>query len=87
MTAERMTPQKAIRLYCLECGGGQYAEVRFCTLTNCPLYPWRMGRKKTAKTEGERIEVRELSTEPSKIGYKAKQGHCSPIAETEDATT
>ena len=90
MTAERMTTKKAIRLYCLECGGGQYAEVRLCPVVNCHLYPYRMGRKikstNTAKTEGEKPEAEELSGMPPKIEPRTNQGHCSTIIKKEDAT-
>ena len=33
----------AIRKKCLDCSGGRVAEVRDCELTDCPLFPWRMG--------------------------------------------
>lgn len=34
---------KAIRAKCLDCSGGNDAEVRKCVCTNCPLWPLRMG--------------------------------------------
>lgn len=34
---------KAIRQYCIACGGGQPVEVRDCVLTRCPLFPYRFG--------------------------------------------
>jgi len=39
------TPIKAIRAKCLDCTCGQLKEIRFCTIINCPLYPYRMGRR------------------------------------------
>ena len=33
----------AIRARCLECCGGEPAEVRRCTAIRCPLWPMRMG--------------------------------------------
>ena len=42
---ERITRTKAIRLKCLDCSGGQLAEVRKCPATNCPLWRYRMGRE------------------------------------------
>ena len=33
----------AIRLFCLECCGGQQAEVRRCPAADCFLYGYRMG--------------------------------------------
>lgn len=38
------TPIKAIRAKCLECSGFQPKEVRGCVITDCPLYPFRMGK-------------------------------------------
>lgn len=31
-----MTPMKAIREKCLECCGGSWRDVKFCTAGNCP---------------------------------------------------
>lgn len=35
---------KAIREKCLDCCGGQYAEVRRCHITDCALWSYRMGK-------------------------------------------
>jgi hypothetical protein len=35
---------KAIRANCLDCCGGQAAEIRKCVATVCSLWPLRMGR-------------------------------------------
>ena len=40
-----LTPVKAIRAKCLDCCCGQMKEVRLCTAENCPLYPYRMGKR------------------------------------------
>lgn len=40
----KTTPLKAIRQKCLECSNGSDKEVRLCTVYDCPLYPYRMGR-------------------------------------------
>ena len=39
------TPIKAIRKKCIDCTCGQLAEIRNCTVINCALYPYRMGRR------------------------------------------
>ena len=39
------TPIKAIRQKCLDCTCDQYEEIRKCTVINCALYPYRMGRR------------------------------------------
>ena len=38
-----LTPVRAIRLKCLECGG-RPKEVRLCQAGDCPLYAYRLGR-------------------------------------------
>jgi len=38
-------PLPAIRLFCLECMGGQGSEVRSCDTTECPLHPFRLGSR------------------------------------------
>jgi hypothetical protein len=37
-------PLGAIRQKCMDCQGGNAAEVRRCEATTCPLHPYRMGR-------------------------------------------
>jgi hypothetical protein len=39
------TPMKAIRAKCLDCSCQQPKEVRLCTVKQCPLYPFRMGKR------------------------------------------
>jgi len=34
---------KVIRSFCIDCMGGNRAEVRRCTSVGCDLYPYRMG--------------------------------------------
>jgi len=40
-----LTPIKAIRLKCLDCTAGQPKIVRECHINDCPLWPYRMGRR------------------------------------------
>jgi hypothetical protein len=50
-TSEEWTPLsklnalRAIRRKCLDCSGGSSAEVRQCAIPNCPLYPFRFGKR------------------------------------------
>lgn len=41
---QKITPMSAIRLRCIDCCGGQVAEVRKCTAFSCPLWGYRLGR-------------------------------------------
>ena len=43
-TGEQITnPVRAIRKNCLDCMCGSSREVELCTITYCPLYPFRFG--------------------------------------------
>lgn len=55
-----MTPIKSIRAKCLDCCCGSPQEVRFCPTQNCPLWPYRMGKRPTtpgAVAEKEKGDV------------------------------
>lgn len=51
----KRTPLQAVRAKCLDCCCGNRAEVRLCTITECPLHEYRTGhrppKEKTAITE------------------------------------
>ena len=42
---KRLTPIKAIRAKCLDCSGGSSNEVKLCEMTECSLYPYRLGKR------------------------------------------
>lgn len=46
-----MTPIKSIRAKCLDCCCGQMKEVSHCPITDCPLYPYRMGKRPKQNSE------------------------------------
>jgi hypothetical protein len=48
-----LTPLKAIRIKCLECCCDSSHEVKNCHITDCPLWPYRLGRKLTATEAAE----------------------------------
>jgi len=43
------SPLKSIRAKCLECAVYQKHEVLKCHLTDCPLFPFRLGRNPNRK--------------------------------------
>lgn len=47
-----LTPIKSIRAKCIECSGGNVAEVRRCHLKDCALWPYRMGKRPKFDAEG-----------------------------------
>jgi hypothetical protein len=42
---KNITPIKAIRSKCLECTCRQTKEVKRCTVFDCPIWAYRMGRR------------------------------------------
>lgn len=51
MEEKRISALKAIRLKCLDCSCGSSNEVKLCTVTGCPLYPFREGHNPFTKKE------------------------------------
>ncbi|MCK9554962.1 hypothetical protein M0R36_03990 [bacterium] len=49
-----LTPIKAIRAKCVDCSNGQLKEIRLCPITDCPIYPFRMGRNPNRKGIGNK---------------------------------
>jgi hypothetical protein len=45
-----MSPAEALRARCLDCCGGSQQEVRFCPATDCPSWPFRMGKNPWKKS-------------------------------------
>lgn len=52
-----LTPIKAIRAHCIECSGGAKKEVRECPIENCPLYPYRMGKRPKLDISIDEVEA------------------------------
>lgn len=53
-----LTPLKAIRKKCLECSNYQYKEVELCPIKDCPLYPYRFGKRpSTIKGNAKKHEI------------------------------
>lgn len=62
-----LTPIKAIRAKCMDCSNNQFKEIRFCPIDDCPLYPYRMGRRpKRVGTKSE--DSVSCSKLPSRVG-------------------
>ena len=49
-----LRPLRAMRVKCLECCCNNSAEVRRCHMTDCPLWPFRMGRNPNRAGMGNR---------------------------------
>jgi len=68
-----MTPIKAIRSNCLECSGDNKKEVKLCQITDCPLYPFRLGKNPNYKRRQLTEEQREANRNRLKKAREAKK--------------
>ncbi len=50
-----VSPIKAVGKHCFECCGDAYSEVNFCTITDCQLWPFRLGCKPHSPSYHKRI--------------------------------
>ena len=84
-----MSPLKALRLRCIDCFGGSLKSVRGCTSTDCPSWPFRMGRNpwRAPVSEERRQLGRELAARRPRGAENQRQGR--GFAETDEgaATT
>jgi hypothetical protein len=61
----KMTASKSIRLKCLDCSGESPKEVTLCHITDCALWPRRMGTSAVATKRFK--DMKERSPEDYKI--------------------
>jgi len=54
------TPIKAIRAMCLKCAENSYRAIRECSDNECPIWPYRMGKRPDGGLE---ITKKKISTE------------------------
>jgi len=52
-----LTSVKSIRLHCLWCCCGSFALVRDCSVTDCPLWKYRMGKNPARKGIGKKDKM------------------------------
>ncbi len=77
MKVANLTPIKAIRAKCLDCMCGQPKEVRLCPMTDCSLYPYRMG--KNPNRAGIGGKKGRGGTQPPKNNKKMKKHNSSTV--------
>ncbi len=51
-----LTPIKAMRAKCMDCTCNQPKEIRECGITNCSLWPYRMGKRPKKHKTDDRAE-------------------------------
>jgi len=47
MQTKLKTPYKTFRAMCMSCTQKQYNEIKYCQSFECPIYPFRFGKKPT----------------------------------------
>lgn len=62
-----MTPLKAIRAKCIDCSGGSVYEPAHCTVTHCPLYPYRDGHDPDRKGKGNNDTINKINKERARL--------------------
>lgn len=67
-----LTPIQAIRQMCRQCTGNQLKQIRDCTITDCPLYEFRMGKNPRRKNIGGRKPVQ--TKNPNSSSLKSAKG-------------
>ena len=77
----KLTPLKAIRMKCLDCSGESRAEVWKCTIPDCPLYLYRLGKNPARKGMGSIQNLRDSQKLPTQLGVSVgkKMKHIKSI--------
>ena len=70
---EITSPIKAIRAKCLDCCCDSSNEVRMCTITDCPLYPFRFGKNPYRTKREYTEEQRAVMVERLRKAREAKE--------------
>lgn len=60
MKFKKLTPCRAIRLYCIECSGGSQKAPKFCENEKCPLWAFRMGHNPNRQGMGNKKDLEGL---------------------------
>lgn len=92
MESKTLTPLQAIRKNCLICGGGSSEEVRLCPITDCPVYPYRFGKRPaTAEAHFARLKAIREGVEPPKkngcLSTKVTRGKDGRLKRRDDLST
>lgn len=67
-----MSLMKAVRAKCLDCCGGNKSVIPVCGISNCPLYPFRLG-KNPNRTRNMTDEQRQAASERMKKAWEKRR--------------
>jgi hypothetical protein len=73
-TRAKKSPLPAIRLFCLTCLGGNRNAIIACTAPDCPLFPFRMGRRPKISEDSTEISQDCIESPVLKPKRKASPG-------------
>lgn len=45
-----LSPVKSIRKFCMWCGKDSFEEIKLCSIDDCPIWVYRLGRRPKAKS-------------------------------------
>ena len=65
-----LSPRKAMRAKCLDCCAGSAHEVKLCPITDCTLWPYRMGKGICTDPTGTVIQMPEPSAAKVEAGRR-----------------
>jgi hypothetical protein len=68
---EVLPPMQAFRAKCMDCTCNQPKEIKFCSITDCAIWPYRMGnnpKRAGVGGKGRRFEKREVV--PKSAGHQ-----------------
>ena len=81
----RVSPLRALRLKCLDCCNGSAQKVRFCTVVDCPSWPFRLGknpwRRKLDPQERAALQARLVPKGASESAAAQKTGSETPASD------
>lgn len=63
---------KAVRAKCLDCCGGNKSVISVCGISNCPLYPFRLG-KNPNRTRNMTDEQRQAASERMRKAWEKRR--------------
>ena len=63
---------KAVRAKCLDCCGGNKSVIPVCGISNCPLYPFRLG-KNPNRTRNMTDEQRQAASERMRKAWENRR--------------
>jgi hypothetical protein len=81
MANEITNPVKAIRAKCLDCSCGSTAEIKDCPVTECALYPFRMGKNPYRQRREMTEEQKQVLADRLKEARKNTAGSAEKLEE------